>query len=536
MDIITSGSPCFVAGTLVHTEDGLKPIDLVCEDWDFVLTEDGKYHRVEEVMCRESNDIYKLKAQGLLETEVTGNHPILVRHMKRYYPHLENGKRGNRRKFSQPEWVEVKDLKKTDFVAFPIIKEECNTEKITEEEAWLIGRYIADGYINNKQRSNRPQGQLNHKVIFCVGKHKIDEFKSNLIDYHACIKADRTVYKCEIVSERLMNLCLACRCGAANKEIPYKFLALPKNLLQKLIAGYMSGDGCYYEKTKDYSATTISKRLALSLQAAVHKAFHVPVKMHFVKTSPTCVIEGRTVNQKDQYQIRWKDHIPKQSNAIVDDDYIWQPIRSINKIDKTVKVYNLEVDQVHSYCANGIVVHNCQSFSIAGKREGLCGESGLFFDAIRIVRQMRMSTGGVHCRFYILENVPGTLSSNGNMDFRTILESITECEIPMPRSGGWANAGLVRSRRCDVGWRILDAQYFRSTEGVFLLPQRRKRLWLVADFAETGRCVEKILFECESLQGNTEPSGKTRERTPSTAEKSTRTASELVHRGGDSRS
>ena len=211
--------------------------------------------------------------------------------------------------------------------------------------------------------------------------------------------------------------------------------------------------------------------------------------------------------------------------------FSWLPVRT-SHIQNNTTVYNLEVETDNSYCANGFVVHNCQSFSVAGKREGLCGESGLFFDAIRVVRQMRMSTGGVHCRFYILENVPGTLSSNGNMDFRTILESITECEIPMPRSGGWANAGLVRSRRCDVGWRILDAQYFRSTEGVFLLPQRRKRLWLVADFAETGRCVEKILFECESLQGDTEPSGKTRERTPSTAEKSTRTASELVHRGG----
>ena len=72
----------------------------------------------------------------------------------------------------------------------------------------------------------------------------------------------------------------------------------------------------------------------------------------------------------------------------------------------------------------------CQDLSVAnGEGKGLDGErSGLFFDAIRIVRQMRMSTGGVHCRFYIFENVPGTLSSNQGMDFRTILESITECK------------------------------------------------------------------------------------------------------------
>lgn len=146
----------------------------------------------------------------------------------------------------------------------------------------------------------------------------------------------------------------------------------------------------------------------------------------------------------------------------------------------------------------------CQDLSVAnGNRKGLEGErSGLFFDAIRIVRQMRVSTGGVYPRFYIWENVPGALSSNEGMDFRNVLESITECEIPIPGSGRWANAGMVRSRRCDVGWRILDAQYFRSTEGNFLIPQRRRRLWLVADFGEKHRCAEKILFECEGLPGN----------------------------------
>ena len=175
----------------------------------------------------------------------------------------------------------------------------------------------------------------------------------------------------------------------------------------------------------------------------------------------------------------------------------------------------------------------CQDLSVAnGERKGLDGErSGLFFDAIRIVRQMRMSTGGVHCRFYIFENVPGTLSSNQGMDFRTILESITECKIPVPRSGRWANAGLVRSRRCDVGWRILDAQYFRSTEGDFLLPQRRRRLWIVADFGEKHRCAEKILFECQGLPGDIEQGERKRKRTPSNIEKSIRTASNVQYGG-----
>ena len=529
-DILTAGSPCFVAGTLVHTEDGLKPIELVCEDWDFVLAEDGKYHRVTETMCRESNDIYELKAQGMLTTEVTENHPLLVRHMKRYYPQLENGKRGNFRRFSNPEWVQVKDLKKTDFVAFPIIKEERNTENITEEEAWLIGRYIADGYINNRQRSGRPQGQVNHKVIFCIGKRKLEDFKKKVTTYHVCPKEDRTAYKCEIISERLVKLCLACGCGAINKEIPYKYLALPKSILKALITGYLDGDGCYHTLKKSYSATTISRKLALSLQLGIHKVLHIPCKLYFNKRPPTCVIEGRTVNQHDTYMLSWKTYIPKQSRAIVDENYVWQPIRSVIKVEKTAKVYNLEVDQVHSYCANGIVVHNCQNLSVAGNREGLKGEqSGLFRDSIRLIRQLRMSTGGGQPRFFVWENVPGAFTSGSERgaDFRAVLESIAETDIPMPKDGRWAAAGMVQCPKCEIAWRTLDAQFW----GV---PQRRKRIFLVADFAATDRRAGKILFVEPSLSGNTEQSRETRKRVASTIEKSIRTASELVHRGGTS--
>ena len=81
------------------------------------------------------------------------------------------------------------------------------------------------------------------------------------------------------------------------------------------------------------------------------------------------------------------------------------------------------------------------------------------------------------------------------MDFRAVLEEYTETSIPMPKSGRWAAAGLVRSRRCDVAWRCLDAQYW----GV---PQRRNRIFLVVDFAETGRCAAEILFKSEGVCGD----------------------------------
>ena len=133
----------------------------------------------------------------------------------------------------------------------------------------------------------------------------------------------------------------------------------------------------------------------------------------------------------------------------------------------------------------------CQDLSIAGKREGLAGaRSGLFMDAVRIVREMREATNGKYPRFVVWENVPGAFSSNKGNDFRAVLEEITKSSIPMPESGRWAKAGMVRSNGCEVAWRTLDAQYW----GV---PQRRKRIFLVADF-RGGRASE-ILFKPEGV-------------------------------------
>ena len=131
----------------------------------------------------------------------------------------------------------------------------------------------------------------------------------------------------------------------------------------------------------------------------------------------------------------------------------------------------------------------CQDMSVAGKREGLGGaRSGLFMEAVRIIKEMRIATDEMYPRFAIWENVPGAFSSNNGHDFRAVLEEITEAEIPMPNSGRWAEAGMVGRNGRSVAWRVLDAQYW----GV---PQRRKRIFLVADFG--GECAGEILFERE---------------------------------------
>lgn len=143
----------------------------------------------------------------------------------------------------------------------------------------------------------------------------------------------------------------------------------------------------------------------------------------------------------------------------------------------------------------------CQDMSVAGKRSGLDGErSCLFYEAVRIIKEMRCKTNGKYPRFVVWENVPGAFSSNKGEDFKAVLESICKIKsetFDVSKPEKWSNSGCIVADGFSLAWRVLDAQYW----GV---PQRRKRIYLVADFAD--ECAGKILFESESLSGYFEKS------------------------------
>jgi len=150
----------------------------------------------------------------------------------------------------------------------------------------------------------------------------------------------------------------------------------------------------------------------------------------------------------------------------------------------------------------------CQDMSVAGKREGLDGSrSSLFYEAIRVIKEMREKTNGQYPRFIVWENVPGAFSSNQGEDFRAVLEEICKVKdesVSIPKPAKWEHAGEIVADDYSIAWRLLDAQFW----GV---PQRRKRIYLVADFADG--CAGKILFESESVSGYSSKSSPSWERT-----------------------
>lgn len=169
------------------------------------------------------------------------------------------------------------------------------------------------------------------------------------------------------------------------------------------------------------------------------------------------------------------------------------------QLGDVTKIDGAKLPPVDIVCAGS----PCQGLSVAGLQKGLQDErSGLFHRATDIVHAMRKATRGGYPRWFIWENVPGCFSSNRGMDFKAVLEAISQTELPMPYHRAWAKAGMVGGRGsiCDIAWRTLDAQFFN-------VAQRRERVFLVADFGAGCRCADKILFERKSLSGNTQASG-----------------------------
>ena len=168
-----------------------------------------------------------------------------------------------------------------------------------------------------------------------------------------------------------------------------------------------------------------------------------------------------------------------------------------------------ELPPVHVICGGS----PCQDLSVAGLRKGLAGErSGLFMEQVRVVKEMRAEDEKngrtdifIRPRYMVWENVPGAFSSADGEDFRTVLTEIIRikapaCDVPEPDTGRWGSVGaVILGNQFSLAWRVLDAQYW----GV---PQRRRRIFLVADFG--GLSAPEILFKQESLSGDFEENEK----------------------------
>ena len=282
------------------------------------MTHKNAYGKVLAQRITGFHKLYSVKAMGAHEIKCTENHKFYVREMKREYHRYENGKRGMVRTFCDPKWVECKNLSKKHYIGIAInqnkklpkwdgvtfhwadgrkdrTKNELSSKIGSDAFWWLIGRYLGDGWI-------RTQGG----IIICCNNDETEEITSrlNCLDFSFNIIKERTVNKIHIPIKELQEFVIPFGRGAENKELPGFVFDLPTKLLDSLIRGYISADGC--ERNGIYKATSVSRKLIYGMAQIIAKTYKTPYRIYNTKRKNVCCIEGRICNQKDTWELVWK--------------------------------------------------------------------------------------------------------------------------------------------------------------------------------------------------------------------------------------
>lgn len=466
-DICMSGFPCLTGDSLIMTNEGYKPIIEVTAK-NSVLSHDGIFHRIEALMYQGKKEVYKIKTSGAIEINATGNHKFYVR--KKYY---QKGKKF----FDEPKWVSVDEIIKDNdgvyMLSSPLIKKEelpvwegveLNVNKtnkklvknlnLSDKTFWyLMGRFIGDGWLRKQYKKGSNRNPYTG-IIICCNKNETNDLITKIGGkFKYSISYEKTANKFHFTSTELG--CFASQFGeyAYGKVIPDFVLNLPKELLKEFIDGYIDSDGYIIKNTDDgYSITSVNLKLLYGISHCIEKVYNVPCKIR--KNNDECerLIENRLCKQKTCYTLSFL-LTPDESRTkhLVDDEYIWYPISKIES-NGIQDVYDIQVEETHTFIVNHSVTHNCQAFSIGGKREGfndnykgMC-RGTLFLDVVRICDYHKPKV--IFC-----ENVKGLVTHDKKRTFQVILKAFEEIGYK-------------------VFYKVLNSKNF----GV---PQHRERIYIV---------------------------------------------------------
>jgi site-specific DNA-cytosine methylase len=493
-DVVTFGSPCFPAGTLVLTATGYRPIEEI-EAGDRVLTHRGRWRSVLKTGGQLSPTL-RIKGIGHYGLETTPDHPFWL---------TSSSRRGGARVLGEPEWlpassaagkrwatptsVEPLDVPEVDVSSGRF----ADTPKMDESFWYFVGRWLGDGWIRDGQRSGRPDGQTQGQVVVCAGRHKADALEAALVRVFGEVgRVSMPTTERFTVTRRPLAGWLVENFGhyAHGKRLPAWAFGIAADHRLALLDGMLDSDG-HRVREGVHKLSTVSKGLAVGTRLLA-EGLGFSAALHKTNRPSTYEIEGRVVNQRDTYEVVINRN-PRR-NGIHSDRHVWTNVKSVSEPGEAVPVFNLEVEEDNTYVVENIVVHNCQDLSVAGAKAGLDGNrSGLFREAVRYINELQEETDGEYPRYALWENVVGALSARAGADFRAVLEALVEERVPVPRSGKWANAGVVRGLRRSLVWRVLDAQYFG-------LAQRRARIFALLDLR--GGRPEEVLLERQGLSGD----------------------------------
>ena len=453
---------CFPAGTMVLTRRGYAAIETIGVG-DEVLTHERRWRRVTSTMSTRK-PVLTLRGHGHPGLRVSAEHPFLVR--QRSQPH-----RGGPWSLGPAAWTPAGNLAKGAYwatpTAFPGAEPPAipvyrgRSLKVSPELMWLAGRYIADGWT----RLTNTRAEL---VITC-GRHEVDGLRERLnawpregarcgADELAWSERETATAYQFATSHRGLVEWLREHFGhrAEAKRLPGWSLGMDDHMRRSLLDGYLSGDG--WSGHGLVEASTVSKALAFSIKALA-STLGFTAAVYWRANTP--VIQGRRVNARPSWNIRWRaDLDPLHRQTVREEGLEWAPVRERKEDVDVEEVFNLSVEEDESYIADGIAVHNCTHFSRAkGGQPRSKGVRGLADVVIRWARAVKP-------RLILLENVEefqtwGPLDDNGypiksaeGSDFRAWLAALVDCGY-------------------QVEYRVLVAADYGA-------PTTRKRFFLIA--------------------------------------------------------
>lgn len=341
--------PCFPKDSLVLTDNGYKFIQDITTN-DKVWTHNSRYQPVISTSVSDTKELVVIDTCGTLPIKCTPNHQFYVKHRTQRQP----------KKYSEPMWVEAKDIKKTDMVALPINNNDSviyfkNVPTYNENFWWIVGRYIGDGWLRKKY-DNR-----NDRVVtICCNKYETTEI-TDVLDklqiYNYWIDNERTVNKINIANKYLYEFLTMFGSGADGKFIPNFVIDLPINLLSSFVNGYLSADG-YVDKYGANNFKTVSKLLVFGMIQCVAKVYKQSCSITIIPAHND-IIEGRLIHAKEKYTVSFYERKTKKARNFTEGNILWLFVRNTTIKQSDCCVYNLSVLDDNTYTVNNIAVHNC---------------------------------------------------------------------------------------------------------------------------------------------------------------------------------
>lgn len=441
--MLTYSYPCITEDSLILTKEGYKQYkDL--QVGEYVLTKSNTWQKIAKKFDNGIHRTYYLQGMGFENIHCTANHKFYVREKYR-----EEHK--GIRKFKEPEFKQVKDITKNDYFGIPVIKEEIPFFTDNLDFWWLIGYYLGNGYLTETPNEISLTCTENKAAIICK---YIENLMSSL---YPTISEQRyqkfkNSYKVTIYSEDIYYFILK-YIGSRNsdKTIYGNILMLPKEQLKALFKGYLFSNGKTLKS--GIKLTCVSRKLIYSLSSIINKLYHVPTK-----------ISSATIKKKNytRYTLKFKYKQPNNSRAFYEDGYVWYPFTKLVE-DKEEHVYNMEIENDHSYIIQGCISKNCQDLSSAGKQigqvEGSGTRSSLLWEVGRILKECKESNSLP--QVLLMENVPNCHGTKNIKEWHKWLETLEQL--------GYKNF-----------WKDLNSKDYE-------IPQTRNRCYMVSILKESDK-------------------------------------------------